>query len=323
MPSWEQFVASLAPLRAALEQRRRRYLRYYYAGAGVAMLLLATAFFWPLATLHGIQMLLHVHAPLKSYDSLAYRIFALACTAGLVLAPVMGYRGERGFSVEQAVGARLLGQLGDFVPAFGGGIRALELRKTGLFAEALLFDPGAGIMGEINDVRVRLCEAAFFRRDDGADTLAFNGLFILCDTESPPSRAADNAAREQLQRLAQGVPAARLGWDEKFAFAATALYAHLKGAVMARIGKEELPAEKAYRLKYGVHPRLARPGQPLAKDTICESWRLEYPSGKRLAMIAGDNSLFALGSLFMPALCEERVRRLYDVMQGVATLTAI
>jgi hypothetical protein len=333
MLSREKFDAEMDLLRAALELRRRKYLRYFYIGIACAFLLLGTAAFCPAEVLHAIQRPLYAirealglhgaHAPLKPTDIVAYRLFAVICSLGLTLGPVLSYRGGHGFSVERAVFTRILGFFGDFAPAPSGGIHAADVRKAELFADPLLFYPETGAMGEASGVRVRLCDAAFFRRENGRDTLVFNGLFILCDMPYGAHLADQGLIEGDLARLAQTAktgPSQKSLWDEKLYYGSSALYARIKEAVLSRFSKNELPSEKAYRLKYAIDPLLARAGLPKVEVAICEPFGFEYSSQRCLAAVAGQGAIFTLGSLFAPALESSRAGHIYEVMEGIGGL---
>ncbi len=333
MLSREEFEAEVVPLRAALEQRHRKYLRYYYAGIAVAILLLATALCSPQAVLSSIQRLFGMHAPLTPSDIMAYRVFAVLCAVLFVLGPVLSYRGQHGFSVERVIYARLLGLFGTFMPVAGGGISSADLRRVGRFASSLLYHPEGGAVGEMNGLRIRMCDCLLFKREDRRETLVFKGLLILC--EQPPgfnevnigeamAEGAGMPVHAQLETFAQTageVSMQKYRWDEKLAYTVAALYARLKETGLSRMGKDELPSEKAYRLKYAIAPRLIRSGSPAAENALTDLYIFEYSSQANLAAIAGYRSLFGLGSLFEPPLDETHTRYLYEVMQCVDALT--
>jgi hypothetical protein len=327
MLSREQFEAEIIPLRDALEARRKKYLRYFCAGILIAALLLASALFCPKGVLHGLQRLLQVQAPLKPSDVIAYRAFALLCAAFLPLSPLLGYRKERGLSVERAVLTRILGLFGPFITAQGGGISGGELRRAGFSLTPLLFAPEEGATGEMNSVRVRLCEASLFKLEEGRDhTLAFRGLMILCDLPQAggAGEPEHSALQERLAAIAETVrtrPCGKARWDERFARAGAGFYAWVKESVISGLGKNELPSEKAYRLKYASPLRKACAEQPHPQHARFAPYTLEYSGQSLLLMVAGLTGFFTLGSVFAPALGPARTDRFYEVMRVVDTLT--
>jgi hypothetical protein len=333
MISREEFEAELEPVRAALEQRRRRYLRYFYGGAAVAGLLLATGLLCPNSVLLGIEKLLGMHKPITASDIWAFRLFAALCAAMLLLGPVLSYRGQGVLSIERAVYGRLLNLFGAFMPPLqGGGISGADLRRTGLFAAPLLFDPEEGAAGEMNDVRVRLCTAALYTRDGTDDTLVFHGLLILCEPGKRTEELVDEALAASLARplrdrlalsgiQATALPGMKGRWDERFVYAASTLYGRLQEAAFARMGRNELASEASYRRKYAVPRRLARAGRPDAHAALCDPYAFEFSHEASLTAIAGSGMLLTLGSLFAPALDEARATHFYETMETIDAVT--
>jgi hypothetical protein len=327
MLSMEEFELQIAPLRAALELRRRKFLRYYYAGFIIALPLVLTAFCCPFMVLHAIQALFRMHAPLKLSDAASYRLFAILCSLLLIGGPVISYRGERGFSVERAIYSRILGHFGPFIAVPGGGITAAEVRKSGISGGELFFRPEEGAVGELNERRVRLCDAVLLRREEARDTVVFRGLFVLCDRPSgaalAPALPKDDLTEDlsALSLAAHALASKRPRWDERFVYGVTALYALLKEAIIFRWGKEELESEKAYRLKYALRPHIKRAGAPEAKDAAYTGAMVALKPNSCFALISAPAPLFTLGSLFHPALSEEKTKYIHGVMTSAAMLT--
>jgi hypothetical protein len=245
----------------------------------------------------------------------------------------MSYRGQGVLSIERAVYGRLLNLFGTFLPPLpGGGISAADLRRTGLFAAPLLFDPEEGAAGEMNGVRIRLCDTAFYLRDGEQDTLVFRGLLILCEPGKRTEELVDVARAATLapslhDRLAQlamdarALPLLKGRWDERFVYAAAGFYARLQEAAFARMGKNELPSEKSYRRKYAVRRKLARAGLPEAQAARCDPYTFEYSYEASLAAVTRHGTFLTLGSLFSPALDEARANHFYEAMEMADAIT--
>jgi hypothetical protein len=273
-----------------------------------------------------------MHKPVTGSDIAAYRLFALLCPFMLMLGPVMSYRNQRGVSMERAVYGRLLNLFGTFMPMSGGGIAAADIRRTKLFAASFLFQPEEGAAGEMNEVRIRLCNTAFYTRDSGQDTLVFRGLLILCEprlrTESiidvalaDRLRPALRARLEELALAINALPEQKTRWDETITYGLAALAVRLKDRALARMGKNELPSEKTYRQKYAVTRRLTRATRPEAPHALCTPYAFEYSYEASLTAIADHGTAFTLGSLFWPALDNARADHFYTLMQAADAIT--
>lgn len=322
-----EFEAEIGPLRAALELRRKKYLRYFYGGIAVSVGMLATALVCPEDVLLGIERLFHMKAALAASDIVAYRIFSVLLTLGLCLGPLLSYPGRRRFSVARVVFTRLLGLFGAFTLAPGGGIAISDIRKVGLFSVPPLLHPEEGAIGEINGLRVRLTDALLFHREEGRDRLVFKGLLLFC--ESRAGMTAQNVlANERLTMLAVAATAAAdfsasgQRKDEKIVYVGAGVYARLKNAVLNRMGKEELPAEKQYRLQHMMAVPLSRGANLKPGEAICVPYSYEQAGSGAFAAIAMDRPLFTLGSLFAPALSEAHMRCLCEAMAVAKAFTA-
>jgi hypothetical protein len=313
MLSRAQFESDIAPLRAALEARRRKYLRYHYIGMLIAAGLIASAIFCPVSVLHDLQRIARTPVPLKVSDILAYRIFALVFGSLFVLGPVWAYRGERGFSVERAVMNRIMSSFGAFIFLKNGAITSPELRRHEFPVSSLHFHPEAGVTGELNGKRVRISEATIY---EGRNRVVFSGLVILTELQSSPASLPEQLA-DAMKKLSLDHYDPR--WDEKLTYFAAAFCIYVKEALLARMGKNELPAEKAYRLQYALRPRFTRTRHP--EMSVYPDSRVEFSASARLAMLARGNGLFELGSLFVPVFPEKHMDGLYDVMNLADALT--
>ena len=313
MLSREQFETQLEPLHAALEQRRRRYLRYFYAGLAVSLALIGAGMFAAPQTLQAIQSLFSRHAALSASDTLAFRIFAVLCAVGMTLGPVLGYRGESGLSVERALVLRIFNLFGAFTPLQGEGISIADFRREGLSVANLRFQHAEGVMGELAGVRLRLCDAAFYS-DQKPYSLQFSGLAVWWELRETdlPQESRLRTLQAALSDCADRLP---LRWDEKLTYRWRGLCGLLREYV-TQGSKEELPSEKEYRLRYSP-PRRPFPSGEHA-NALDAAQTVECSGRACLLLVPGMQGMFSMGSLFAPCLTQSLRTRIYSLMSGLA-----
>ncbi len=192
MLTQEEFNREFQAISAALEKRRRFFLTLFYLCALAAVLLLCSAVFYPSVPLLAIDRLAGITAPLKRSDIESFRIFIFFFCVYLVLAPIFKYRGSNSsaglkatlnakFSLKDEAYSRLFKLFGGFQFAPHGGVSLVDIRNCTLLAEHQVYFPEDYIVGECNEMAVRLCDANVVRVKDHKRTSLFKGLIIVCD----------------------------------------------------------------------------------------------------------------------------------------------
>ncbi len=192
MITWDAFNKEFSTLLASLEERRKRYLNFFYLGTGVAILFLFAAFAYPSIILGGILAAFHMPATVKTGDIFSLIFFALFCSAFLIFTPIYHYRGTNRsaalktfrfhrFSLKDEAYSKLFKLFGSFEFAPRGGISLVETRHSTLFPEHQLYLPEDFIVGRLNDIVVKLCEANIAKVEHRERISVFKGLLIVCD----------------------------------------------------------------------------------------------------------------------------------------------
>jgi hypothetical protein len=175
------FDKEFSAVLASLEFRRKRYLNLFYIGAGISLLLV----FVSLAVVFSI-------VSIRTSDIFSIIFFALFCSSFLLLTPIYSYRGSNKsaalktfsshrFSLKDEAYSNLFKLFGSFEFAPRGGVSLVEINRSTLFSEEQLYLSEDFVVGQLNDVAVKLCEANIAKIEHRKRISIFKGLLIVLD----------------------------------------------------------------------------------------------------------------------------------------------
>lgn len=202
MLSQEEFSKEFNAVLATLEERRKRYLVFFYLGCAGALLLLAAVFFYSHTILNALLALGHHfnstdHADITAQSIQPSDVFLLIFDAMigcgfLILTPIFHYRGTNRsaalqtfrfhrFSLKDAAYSRLFRLLAPLEFAPRGGVSLVETRGSTLFPDDTLYLSEDVVVGTLNEVTVKFCEAEFANIANQRRVSFFKGLLIVLD----------------------------------------------------------------------------------------------------------------------------------------------
>jgi hypothetical protein len=192
MIAWGTFHTEFTAILASLEQRRKRYLGYFYYGIFISIAAIAAAFLYGPRSMNAGYAAMHMEKQARTGDMVSLLYFVLLCCAFLILGPVYHYRGTRRsaalksyrlhrFSLKDEAYSRLFKLFGEFEFAPRGGISLLETRNSTLFPQHEIYLPEDYVSGRLNDIVVKLCDANIARVKDHRRISIFKGLLIVID----------------------------------------------------------------------------------------------------------------------------------------------
>jgi|GEM_PF-6369631 len=208
MITWDAFNKEFSTLLSSLEVRRKRYLKFLYIRTAIAIAVVFVSFAYPTEILGGILDLfdalgrqtglfhmketVEMEAVVGKSAIFSLILLAFICSGFLILMPVYNYRGTNRsaalqtfrfhrFSLKDEAYSKLLKLFGSFEFAPRGGISLVETRNSTLFPEHQLYLPEDFVVGRLNDITVKFCEANIARVEDRERISIFKGLLIVCD----------------------------------------------------------------------------------------------------------------------------------------------
>lgn len=208
MITQDAFNKEFESLLASLELRRKRYLKLFCLNTAIAAALVYVSFAYPAEILvfiidffevigqktHLFKMkeTLDAASQIKESDVYALIFTAVMAAGFLILTPIYRYRGTNRsaalqtfryhrFSLKDEAYSKLFKLLGGFEFAPRGEISFLETRESTLFPEHKLFLSEDLVVGRLNDITVKFCEANVIKVHEKERFSVFRGLLIVCD----------------------------------------------------------------------------------------------------------------------------------------------
>jgi hypothetical protein len=112
-------------------------------------------------------------------------------------------------------------------------------------------------------------------------------------------------------------------WEDKLAYAASAIYERCREAIISSAVRRELPAEAAYDAAHQKARMDITKSDPISEDitSLNRQFELEYFDDKCVVTVPCCYDLFETRSIFEPALADEDGRFLYSLMQCLNAVT--
>lgn len=379
MLSWDEFNTEFKKLCAALERRRKRYLLFFFTAIAAVACALFLIFQYS-ASPESVKALGHGYfQSLVIFGSIAW-----------VLLPAFYYRGvnstaglrpsvTKRFSLKDDIYSKLFHLFGPIEFAPRGGVSLAEVTESVILPRNRLYMPEDYITGQLNDVRIELCEAELAQVVDRKRVALFQGLLLVCDISNPhlkvrkgfsgrtivinkerretiiptgkrdgmkkaalpekyevplecytsnPAEAATVLTPALLEELTAfetflaGLTMQVEHWDNKLAYAISALYDYSADKADRVVGNTELPSEKAYREAMGTDLDLTKI-DPISTNpaSLNRNIEIEMYKDKFIVTLPCPHDLFEPNSLFEPALNDEDAQLTYRLMQFLQNVT--
>ncbi len=329
------FEEVLGSLRAQVEKRRRRYLRFFYINSVLAFVLVAVALFCSDTVLASIAHAMGRITPISTPEILSFHFFALICAASLVLLPVLRYQGslKPEFALHRRVWQRLCEAMGEVELMPRGAEFQHQLRASALFNAGAGIAERPGIKGRAgsyqfwvqevaivnNEGEAPFCGVAVFGRSDrrlhGDEDKRVYRASIADDDINLQAEAAH--FRPFAQLVLHAPSRQKLYWDLRLLHYLQGLRDRAGEWFANRHTKPALAAELDYEAQF-----LAPADMQQAFYDACES--LQFPdiqlslqANNYVAVLRCASPLFINFSLFEPAFPAEKAMFVLALVQAI------
>lgn len=185
MISWDEFNTEFKTLCLALEHRRKGYLIFFFAA------IIAVAY-----ALYAIFQNPDSSENTKKLGHGAYLVLVILGSLAWALLPIFSYRGVNStaglkptkfkrFSLKDDIYSKLFHLFGPIEFAPRGGVSLAEVYESVLLPQHRLYMPEDYVTGQLNEVKIDLCEAELAAVKDRKRVALFKGLLLVCDISNP------------------------------------------------------------------------------------------------------------------------------------------